>query len=194
MLAAASPTSPEAFHAHIALRSLSRDGAEQCLVQRSAESGVRRAHGRGVRGRARELLSLSAPDAEPYLIVDQFYLSALRGVGGLFPEDEIPFPDAAELAAAQAGVDRELIAFCDSVNEADLEREVTIDRNDGVIHRETIAAVLAHLFVHQIHHRGQAHAMLSGTQVPPPQLDEFFLASDLPLRESELRQLGLARR
>lgn len=127
------------------------------------------------------------------LIVDQFYLSALRGVGGLFPEDEIPFPDAAELATARAEVDHELIAFCDSVNEADLEREVTIDRNDGVIHRETIAAVLAHLFVHQIHHRGQAHAMLSGTQVPPPQLDEFFLASDLPLRETELRQLGLAR-
>lgn len=33
--------------------------------------------------------------------------------------------------------------------------------------------------------------MLSGTAVKPPQLDEFFMAEDLPLREAELRELGL---
>ncbi len=43
---------------------------------------------------------------------------------------------------------------------------------------ERTDAVLAHLFQHQIHHRGQAHAMLAGTPVPPPQLDEFFLDFD----------------
>ena len=45
---------------------------------------------------------------------------------------------------------------------------------DGLV-PERLDAVLAHLFQHQIHHRGQAHAMLAGTDVPPPQLDEFFL-------------------
>ena len=44
--------------------------------------------------------------------------------------------------------------------------------------RERIDAMLAHLFQHQVHHRGQAHAMLAGTDVPPPQLDEFFLDFD----------------
>ena len=44
--------------------------------------------------------------------------------------------------------------------------------------RERIDAILAHLFQHQVHHRGQAHAMLAGTDVPPPQLDEFFLDFD----------------
>ena len=44
--------------------------------------------------------------------------------------------------------------------------------------KETVASVLPHLFIHQIHHRGQAHAMLSGTTVKPPQLDEFFLFED----------------
>ena len=39
-------------------------------------------------------------------------------------------------------------------------------------------ALLPHLFQHQIHHRGQAHAMLAGTGVAPPQLDEFFLDWD----------------
>jgi hypothetical protein len=33
--------------------------------------------------------------------------------------------------------------------------------------------------------------MLSGTNVKPPQLDEFFLREELPLREADLRELGL---
>jgi uncharacterized damage-inducible protein DinB len=49
---------------------------------------------------------------------------------------------------------------------------------------------LPHVFVHQIHHRGQAHAMLSGTTAAPPQLDEFFLAADAPLRELDLHELA----
>jgi len=32
--------------------------------------------------------------------------------------------------------------------------------------------------------------MLSGTQVPPPQLDEFFSAAEAPLRAAEFEQLG----
>jgi uncharacterized damage-inducible protein DinB len=51
--------------------------------------------------------------------------------------------------------------------------------------------VLPHLFVHQIHHRGQVHAMLSGTSVAPPQLDEFFLAENLSDRDDALRAIGL---
>ena len=48
----------------------------------------------------------------------------------------------------------------------------------------------AHLFEHQIHHRGQAHAMLSSTSVAPPQLDEFFCANEAALRAAELAELG----
>jgi uncharacterized damage-inducible protein DinB len=123
------------------------------------------------------------------LVVDRYYLADLKGTGRVILDDETPFPDAAELAAAQAEVDRNLIVFCDGLEGADLERAVVIDRNDGVGYRETVGTILAHLFVHQIHHRGQAHAMLAGTGVPPPQLDEFFLASDLPRREAEIRDL-----
>ena len=55
----------------------------------------------------------------------------------------------------------------------------------------SVASILEHLFQHQIHHRGQAHAMLSSTRVKPPQLDEFFLAGEEHLRRDELRALGL---
>ncbi|TIO72591.1 MAG: damage-inducible protein DinB, partial [Mesorhizobium sp.] len=45
---------------------------------------------------------------------------------------------------------------------------------------------------HDIHHRGQVHAMLSGTSVSPPQLDEFLLDYDLKLRQAEVERLGIA--
>lgn len=50
--------------------------------------------------------------------------------------------------------------------------------------------LLMHLFQHQLHYRGQAHAMLVGTAIQPPQLDEFFSAAEAPLRAHDLAELG----
>lgn len=36
----------------------------------------------------------------------------------------------------------------------------------------------------------QAHAMLAGTRVPLPQLDEFFPIAEAPLRAEEFAELG----
>jgi DinB family len=47
-----------------------------------------------------------------------------------------------------------------------------------------------HLSQHQIHHRGQARAMLSATATEPPQLDEFFSIAEAPLRAIEFDSLG----
>jgi uncharacterized damage-inducible protein DinB len=111
--------------------------------------------------------------------VDRYYLDALKEEGqGLSVFDTQHLPSAAGLQAAQQSVDRDLIDFCDRITEADLERDIAQDRgNDGIM-QEKIASTLLHLFQHQIHHRGQAHAMLAGTSVAPPQLDEFFLKFD----------------
>jgi uncharacterized damage-inducible protein DinB len=64
------------------------------------------------------------------------------------------------------------------LTETDLERRVAYDRGADGVWNERIDLVLLHLFQHQVHHRGQAHAMLSGTSVRPPQLDEFFIEYD----------------
>jgi uncharacterized damage-inducible protein DinB len=129
------------------------------------------------------------------LIVDWYYLDGLEqgGRGPATYAEEVPFPRLADLAVAQRACDLRLVRFCDAVGEPDLERRVALDRGEHGITQESVHAVLSHLFVHQIHHRGQAHAMLAGTRVAPPQLDEFFLAWDAPLRRAELEQLGLAR-
>ena len=45
---------------------------------------------------------------------------------------------------------------------------------------------------HQIHHRGQAHAMLAGTRIAPPQLDEFFCTGEAHLRAQDFAELGFS--
>ena len=131
------------------------------------------------------------------LTVDWLYIDALeRAVAGRpvntdparFFEPRSPFATCSTLAPAQRETDRRLIALCAGLT--DLSTTVAIQRADHV-QREPLARVLAHLFQHQIHHRGQAHAMLSGTAVKPPQLDEFYLAEEAPLRAEELAALGL---
>ena len=65
-----------------------------------------------------------------------------------------------------------------------------MDRGEGRVQRDRAGHVLAHLFMHQTHHRGQAHAMLAGTSVKPPQLDEFLMPSDASYRVSDMAALG----
>ncbi len=134
------------------------------------------------------------------LVVDWYYLDALEqgGRGPAVYQNELPFQRLADLAPAQAATDARLVRYCDALGEDGLARVVVVDRGEHGLTREVVSAVLSHLFVHQIHHRGQAHAMLSGTRVEPPQLDEFFLEWDAPLRardpespEVSMRILGI---
>jgi uncharacterized damage-inducible protein DinB len=63
-------------------------------------------------------------------------------------------------------------------------------RRSDHVQIERTDRLLMHLFQHQVHHRGQAHAMLSATSVKPPQLDEFFSEGEAPLRAGEFATLG----
>jgi uncharacterized damage-inducible protein DinB len=122
------------------------------------------------------------------LWVDFYYIDALTGGGrgyALF-DDRPDYATAAELRPAQAESDARLIAFCQSLKPS-RERDILFtDRGPMGKFRERTDLILLHLFQHQIHHRGQAHAMLSGTHVKPPQLDEFFCALDANPANPEL--------
>ena len=102
-----------------------------------------------------------------------------------------PFDACAPLQQAQRAVDRRLIDYCLALRDDALARAVTIVRRAGP-QTDTRLRLLNHLFQHQTHHRGQVHAMLSGTPVAPPQLDEFFCTMDAPLREQEFAELGFS--
>jgi uncharacterized damage-inducible protein DinB len=130
------------------------------------------------------------------LVVDWYYLDALDNGGRRWREiyalDDVPCAGFAELRREQAAADRRLIAYCAALTGDRLDAVVLLNRPGGERNPERVADVLTHLFQHDIHHRGQVHAMLAGTDVPPPQLDEFFLAQDAHLRADDLRALGLA--
>jgi uncharacterized damage-inducible protein DinB len=127
------------------------------------------------------------------LAVDHYYLDAVeqggRGPAAFF--EHKPIDDVLALRAAQVESDRRLIAFCDALEPADPARRVLTDRGKAGPFEETVGDLLAHLFLHQIHHRGQAHAMLAGTAVKPPQLDEYFLQFDRPARTADLAVMGM---
>lgn len=125
------------------------------------------------------------------LVVDWFYVDALEG-GTLGPkawENEVPFPAFADFAKAQRAVDQRLISFCDRLDDDALAKSIHMHRATHV-QVDRADRVLLHLFEHQIHHRGQVHAMLAGSPVKPPQLDEFFCAGDSKFRVDDMAELG----
>ena len=128
------------------------------------------------------------------LVIDRFYVDAMEG-GTLGPAafaDPEPCADAGSLKAEQAAMDRRLIAVVEALDAAGLQRIIAVHRGNRV-QRERMDRLLLHLFQHDIHHRGQAHAMLSGTSAaPPPQLDEFFSAGEAPLRADDFAALGFS--
>ena len=132
------------------------------------------------------------------LTVDWFYVEMLeRSRDGLQPhenpgrhfEPEEPFADCAALSKAQHQSDLRLIACCEGLRDSQLDDVVATLRAQGLV-RDRVRRILAHLFEHQIHHRGQVHAMLAGTRVKPPQLDEFFCTGEAPLRAQDFSELG----
>ncbi len=132
------------------------------------------------------------------LTVDWFYLEMLeRSLAGLPPSENPgrhfdpaePFERCADLAREQRAADRRLIALCESLGDERLDATVTTKRRHGLVH-DRLRRILAHLFQHQTHHRGQVHAMLAGTKVKPPQLDEFFCTGEAHLRAADFEALA----
>ncbi|MBB5572861.1 MULTISPECIES: DinB family protein [Rhizobium] len=125
------------------------------------------------------------------LTVDWFYVDALEGgTLGLKAFDiEEPFDTLDALSVEQDKVDRRLVALCEHLNPEALVRVIDLHRGNR-IQRERAEDVLSHLFQHQTHHRGQVHAMLAGSSVAPPQLDEFIVADDARFRGEELAALS----
>lgn len=125
------------------------------------------------------------------LAVDGYYVGALHGDAGLREAYAAfrPCEHVADWQRRQRASDLRLVGFCDLLDAAAVEAWVDLPRSDHV-QRERAGHVLAHLFNHQTHHRGQVHAMLAGTPVAPPQLDEFMMPSEAHLRVPDMQAFG----
>lgn len=125
------------------------------------------------------------------MLVDQFYIDALEGgsLGVAVFADQEPYQTLAALNPVQAALDERLLQLILRQTANTLSAPVQIHRRDRV-QIERFDDVLGHLFQHQTHHRGQVHAMLSGSSVAPPQLDEFIMGDDAQFRTRDMASLG----
>jgi len=123
------------------------------------------------------------------LVGDRAWLSRLEGVpSGITRLDQTLFENLAELTQARAAEDERIRAMVDGLDAEALGRDVVYRTMAGVENRTPLVWVLSHLFNHQTHHRGQAHALLSQTTVAPPSLDLIYF-----LRERRFEQVGESR-
>jgi len=86
------------------------------------------------------------------------------------------------------------MAYCDRLTAAVCNRAVSLQRGKDFYVNERVEAVLNHLFVHQIHHRGQVHAMLAGTSAKTAAARRILPGAGRALRRHELLALALHQR
>ena len=116
------------------------------------------------------------------LLTDRLWLTRLTGVGAQPKRlDEILYEDRLELARARLAVDARLVVVVGGYDDATLVRPHAYQTTSGKPQEQPLSDILLHLFNHQTHHRGQAHACLSiTTRQEPPSLDLLILQRGLP--------------
>jgi uncharacterized damage-inducible protein DinB len=116
------------------------------------------------------------------LLTDRIWLKRLTGEGE-HPDrlNAILFEDRKDLVRARMAEDARLIKVVDGYTDADLGEAVSYQTTSGKPHRQPLQDILLHLFNHQTHHRGQAHAccsILTGNE--PPSLDLLAFQRGVP--------------
>jgi uncharacterized damage-inducible protein DinB len=116
------------------------------------------------------------------LLTDRVWLKRLTGEGE-HPSrlDAILFEDLSELARARMAEDARLIDVVGGYTEPALNEELAYQTMSGAPQRQALGQILMHLFNHQTHHRGHAHACCSiVTGKEPPSLDLLQFQRGVP--------------
>ena len=116
------------------------------------------------------------------LAIDRLWLRRLTGEG-VPPDrlDAIIHKDRHDLARARVEEEERILAVVSSYDEAALDRIHAYRTIGGKPQEQRVADILQHLFNHQTHHRGQAHAccsILTGEE--PPSLDLLAFQRGVP--------------
>lgn len=103
------------------------------------------------------------------LTADRIWMRRLTGTGD-HPDklDTILLDDLSSLRAAREAEDARIIVFIQGLAEPAFEEMWDYRTLGGTPQRQRRRDILAHLFNHQTHHRGQAHAILTRLGVSEP--------------------------
>lgn len=106
------------------------------------------------------------------LVGDRIWMT--RFEGGEAPStnlDAILYGDFDPLRGARVAEDARIEAYMALLTAESLDGTIAYVNNEGREFRDPLPVLLAHLFNHQTHHRGQVTAMLAKTGVDCPVLD-----------------------
>jgi uncharacterized damage-inducible protein DinB len=105
------------------------------------------------------------------LAADRIWMHRLTGFGS-HPDklNAILFDDLPSLHAARVEEDGRIIGFVQGLAGSAFEEVCDYRTLNGTPQRQRLREILAHLFNHETHHRGQAHAILTvlGVKEPDP--------------------------
>jgi uncharacterized damage-inducible protein DinB len=118
------------------------------------------------------------------LAADRIWLARITGEGEA-PRalNAILYENLPDLRAAREQEDARIQALCDGLTPARLAGTFTYRNMAGQLFENSLEPVLTHFFNHHTHHRGQAHAILTGLGRVAPELDLiYFLREEAGLR------------
>jgi uncharacterized damage-inducible protein DinB len=125
------------------------------------------------------------------LLTDRLWLTRLEGgetpskPGGIALGEEL-YGELAELRTARLAEDARISRLVEDAADARYAEMLPFRDSAGGTHEHGFAILLANLFNHQTHHRGQVHDQLSQTDLAPPPLDLFlFLRERAPAATSD---------
>lgn len=107
------------------------------------------------------------------LVADRIWMRRFTGEGDAPTRlDAVLFEDLSTLDAARRAEDARIVAWIGGLSEDALSGRVTYRTiSDPQVVTQPLASALTHFFNHQTHHRGQAHAVLTGLGREVPSLD-----------------------
>ena len=110
------------------------------------------------------------------ICTDQVWMRRFTGTGPAPTSlSDVPFEGFEELRTARIALDARMAEYIATLSERDIERSfsyTSITLPDPIT--QPLGTVLAHLFNHQTHHRGQCHHMLTAAGHDAPPLDLMF--------------------
>ena len=111
------------------------------------------------------------------MVADRIWMHRLTGKGD-HPNrlDAIVFDNLASLGVARQAEDARIIAYVQGLSTSQLDEVLHFKTMNGTPQAQPLREILAHVFNHQTHHRGQAHTILTvlGVAEPDP-LDLFIM-------------------
>jgi uncharacterized damage-inducible protein DinB len=115
------------------------------------------------------------------LVADRIWVARIEGWNPPnLKRDQILYGDLIGLKMARVAEDEHIRIMVAAIPRERLDKPLDYRNSRGDRFETPLRLVLGHFFNHQSHHRGQAHGLLSQTEVQPPPLDLIAFLGQQP--------------